>query len=142
MTREQSDGRVVPEGQRKLAPTSRTSAGWGGKATTVKQQERQLQLPFGTAEKMPAIVGVANGAAAMGAPMTAASVGPKPRGKEERDVPTMMKEIAASLDVALQRVVANKGAPGPDRQRVEEVWKHRVTILKELKAILLDGSYR
>src|SRR5512133_2184799 len=40
MTREQSDGRVVPEGQRKLTRTRGTSSRWGGKATTVKQQER------------------------------------------------------------------------------------------------------
>lgn len=86
----------------------------GGKATTVKQQERQLQLPFGTAEKTPATVGVLVGATAMDEPTVVALAGPKPNGKEEKVVLTM-KEIAASLDGALQRVVANKGAPGPDR---------------------------
>lgn len=142
MTREQSDGRVVPEGQRKLSPTSGTSSRWGGKGTTVKQQERQLQLPFGTAEERPATAGITVDAAVMGAPMSEAVAEPKPNGKEKKVVPTMMKEIAASLDVALRRVVANKGAPGPDRQSVEEVWKHRAAILKELEANLLDGSYR
>ena len=92
MTREQSDGRVEPEGQRKLTPTRGTSSRWGGKATTVKQQERQLQLPFGTAEEMPAITGITVDAAVMGAPMSAAFAEPKPRGKEEQVVPTMMKE--------------------------------------------------
>jgi len=53
-----------------------------------------------------------------------------------------MEEVAWCLDEALARVVANKGAPGPDRQSVEMVRKHWSTIAPGLRQALLDGSYR
>jgi len=143
MTRQKSDGRVVPEGRRKLVPTSGVERRWGGKATTVKQQERQLVLPLGTAEKTTAQAEVPNGAAAESELSAATYAGPKPRSKEKTVAPTtMMEEVAASLDVAFQAVAANKGAPGPDRQSIEQVKKHLKVVLPALSASLLDGSYR
>ncbi|SRR6266498_4547325 len=46
--REESDGRVVPEGRRKAVPTAETPR--GGKATTVSEMVGQLRLYFETAE--------------------------------------------------------------------------------------------
>lgn len=46
--REEPDGRVVPQGQRK--PVQTAEVGWGGKATTVDQQAGQLGLFFETAD--------------------------------------------------------------------------------------------
>jgi group II intron reverse transcriptase/maturase len=54
----------------------------------------------------------------------------------------MMEEVAASLDVAFKAVAANKGAPGPDRQSIEQVKKHLKVVLPALRTSLLDGSYR
>ena len=143
MTRQKSDGRVVPEGRRKPVPTSGVERRWGGKATTVKQQERQLVLPLGTAEKTTAQAEVPNGATAGSELSAAAYAGPKPRSKERTVAPTtMMEEVAASLDVAFQAVAANKGAPGPDRQSIEQVKKYLKVVLPALSASLLDGSYR
>lgn len=46
------------------------------------------------------------------------------------------------LTAALDRVARNKGAPGPDRQSVQEVVAHRARILPALSASLLNGSYQ
>lgn len=142
MTRQKSDDRDVPDGRRKSVGTREVEQCGGGKAVTIKQQERQLSLPFGTAEKRPAQTGLPIGATAGSGLSAGACVGPKPRSKGEKIAPTtMMEEVAATLDAALQKVAANKGAPGPDRQSLEEVCKHDREILPKLRAALLDGSY-
>jgi len=55
---------------------------------------------------------------------------------------TMMKEVAARLRFAFERVAANKGAPGPDRQAIEEVREHLDVILAKLQPELLSGTYQ
>lgn len=143
MTRQKSDGRTVPDGRRKSVGTLGFERRGGGKAATVKQQERQLQLPLGTADKTKAQAGVPDGAAAGSELPAGACAGPKPRSKERTTAPTrMMEEVAASLEAAFQRVAANKGAPGPDRQSIAQVRAHLREVLPKLEAALLDGSYR
>jgi group II intron reverse transcriptase/maturase len=143
MTRQKSDGRTVPDDRRKSVGTRGVERRGGGKAATVKQQERQLQLLLGTAEKTTAQAGVPDGAAAGSGLLAAAYAGPKPRDKEGTTAPTtMMEKVAASLEAAFERVEANKGAPGPDRQSTEEVRAHLGEVLPKLEAALLDGSYR
>jgi RNA-directed DNA polymerase len=55
-----------------------------------------------------------------------------------------MEEIAREEDLmeALEKVASNDGAPGPDRQRIDEVRKHLGTILPALSHGLLEGTYR
>ena len=55
-----------------------------------------------------------------------------------------MEEIAReeNLIEAFEKVASNDGAPGPDRQRIEEVRKHLGTILPALSHGLLEGTYR
>src|SRR5882672_11113501 len=55
-----------------------------------------------------------------------------------------MEELAdeTNLKTALRKVAANRGAPGPDRQTIVEVRKHRDECLAALRLSLLDGSYR
>jgi group II intron reverse transcriptase/maturase len=70
---------------------------------------------------------------------------PKSRNKEATALPAMTIEEVASeqnLRKAFKRVVSNKGAPGPDRQGIEEVRKHLDDVLRLLHLSLLDGSYR
>jgi retron-type reverse transcriptase len=143
MTRQKSDDCIVPDGRRKSVGTHGVERRGGGKAVTVKQQERQLQLPLGTAEKTKAQARVADdGAAGSGLPAASLAVS-KPRSKEKTTAPTtMMEEVAASLEAAFQRVAANKGAPGPDRQSIAELRKQLGKVLPKLRAALLDGSYR
>jgi RNA-directed DNA polymerase len=55
-----------------------------------------------------------------------------------------MEEVASqdNLRRAFERVASNKGAPGPDRQSVDEVREHLDAVLPELHRELLDGSHR
>lgn len=52
-----------------------------------------------------------------------------------------MEDIANGLEQAFSKVAANKGAPGPDRQSIEEVREHLAELLPTLKTALLDGTY-
>jgi group II intron reverse transcriptase/maturase len=69
-------------------------------------------------------------------------------GDAKRTIPaatTMtMEEVAEAenLLLAFARVRANDGAPGPDRQTIEEVAEHLETILPALSRTLLDETYR
>jgi retron-type reverse transcriptase len=102
-------------------------------------------LPLGTAAKTPASAGVADGETVEGGPSSVARAAPKPRSKEKkaaRATMSTMTEVALSLENALRRVVSNKGAPGPDRQSIEEVWKYRKEVLSVLAESLLNGRYR
>jgi group II intron reverse transcriptase/maturase len=55
-----------------------------------------------------------------------------------------MEEVAAvgNLMAAFERVKANDGAPGPDRQIISEVEEHLGKILPTLSRTLLDETYR
>jgi group II intron reverse transcriptase/maturase len=53
-----------------------------------------------------------------------------------------MEEVVERLEEAFLKVAANRGAPGPDRQSIEQVREHLAEILLELRAGLLEGSYR
>ena len=137
--REESDDRVVPEGDRKVAPTAEAER--GGKAITVKEQARQLHLLLETAETpRGAVDGVEEGQ-----PSSEPIAEPKSRNKRRQPSPAMMtmEEVAShgNLKRAFEQVSANKGAPGPDRQDVEFVRQRIGRILPELSRSLMDGSY-
>ena len=136
--REESDGRVVPQDRRKAAPTAATR---GGKATTASQQAGQLELFRATADNPQG----ADGGAATGQLVPAPRAAPKARTTKRLALPAMTMEEVASRDNlrrAFERVASNDGAPGPDRQSVEEMRKHLDAVLPELHRELLDGSYR
>jgi retron-type reverse transcriptase len=77
-----------------------------------------------------------------GVPRSATRAAPKPKFKEGKVGRATMEEVVERLNVAFEKVAANKGAPGPDRQTVAQVREHLATILPMLGASLLDGSYR
>ena len=54
----------------------------------------------------------------------------------------MMEQVCRQLRVAFQHVAANRGAPGPDRQSIEQVRAHLEELLPVLEAALLTESYR
>ncbi|WP_437647676.1 group II intron reverse transcriptase/maturase [Sorangium sp. So ce362] len=55
-----------------------------------------------------------------------------------------MEEVASedNLMRAFEKVAQNDGAPGPDRQSVDEVRAHLDVVLPALRRELLEGSYR
>jgi RNA-directed DNA polymerase len=67
---------------------------------------------------------------------------PKAIVTEEKAPPAVMEEVVERLDSAMMKVVANKGAPGPDGVTVGLLREQWPTIARKLRAELLDGSYR
>ncbi len=136
--REGSDGRTVPEGRRKAVPIVTTR---GGKATTASESEGQLTLLCETADSPKGD----DGGAEAGQPVPATIAVPKSRSTTSTTLPAMtMEEVAneGNLRVAFWKVASNKGAPGPDRQSIQEVKVHLEEILPALRQALLDESYR
>lgn len=138
--REESDGRVVPEGRRKAVPTADVPR--GGKATTASEQTGQQELFSETADSpRGAVPGSGRG---------------QPRRQNRHAVPQSenttrglppamtMEEVAneENLKRAFDRVAANDGAPGPDRRAVADVQRHLGSVLSTLSSTLLDESYR
>jgi RNA-directed DNA polymerase len=140
--REQSDGRAVPKGRRKAVSTADERAPpRGGKATTASQQAGQLGLFRETADSPQG----ADGETDAGQPAPVPRAVPKSRATKGQVLPAMtMEEVAneENLMEAFRQVASNKGAPGPDRQSVDEVREHLDVVLHTLNRELLDGSYR
>jgi group II intron reverse transcriptase/maturase len=106
----------------------------------VEQQMRQLGLLLGTAEE--AASAAADGSVARVLPLATTRAAPKPRSSEKRVASATMEEVCERLPAACEHVAANQGAPGPDRQRIEQVRVYLPELLPELRAALLDGSYQ
>ena len=138
--REESDGRVVPEGRRKAVPTAR--GGRGGKATTASEQAGQRDLFPETADSpQGAVPGTETG---QPAPSVRHAV-PKSRNTLEVPLPAMTMEAVTNngnLICAFEEVAQNRGAPGPDGRGIDEVRKHVGELLPALRRALLDGTYR
>lgn len=135
---EESDDLVVPEGRRKTVPTAQHAQ--GGKVVTASEATGQLGLFRETAESPKGAEG--KGA---GGPASEPRTVPKSRTKKGTVPPAMTMESVAeenNLRRAFKQVASNKGAPGPDRQNVDEVREHLVDVMSALHEALLDGSYR
>jgi group II intron reverse transcriptase/maturase len=52
-----------------------------------------------------------------------------------------MESIIMRLELAFDAVAANRGAPGPDRQSIEQVREHLQELLWTLSRSLREGSY-
>ncbi len=141
MARQKSEDRTVPEGRRKAVPTRRIERTAGGKAVPVDERTGQLGLFTGTAEDQAAQVVRADGEAGRGAPLPAASAVPKPVNKEQKVPSATMEEVTERLSEAFQNVAANRGAPGPDGQSIDQVREHLDELLPELSSMLLAGTY-
>ena len=142
MTQQKSDGRTVPNARRKPRRTREVDTRAGGTSSTVDEREWQLGLRFGTAD-VPAAqaVGVDDRAdARRRAPARHAM--PKPKRTKGMATQATMEEVVSRLREAFANVAANKGAPGPDRQTIEEVSRHLDEVLTRLARTLNDGSYR
>jgi RNA-directed DNA polymerase len=139
---EESDDLVVPEERRKAFQSAVLQR--GGKGVTANKEVAQLELFRETADSPR---GNADAPAA-GAPAAGRRAEPKSRAKRNvSSLATMkrtMEEIADrnNLRRAFKHVASNRGAPGPDRQGVDEVREHLDNVLQALTKSLLEGSYR
>jgi RNA-directed DNA polymerase len=137
MTQQKRDRRTKAQGHRKGAKTQRIENGGGASAVTVNEQALQQQLSFGTAEHLQRSVGEA----ATDLSVAATRAVPKPKHKELRATSATMDEVCKRLTYALDNVASNKGAPGPDRQSIEQVHKHWLEAEPKLRTALLEGTY-
>ena len=141
MTPQKSENRVVPQGRRKPVPTRGVESPGGGKAVPVKGVDQQFRLAFATAEN-PRRGRGAEVAGKRDQSRARARKVPKAWAKQNQTGPARMEEVVERLDEAFANVAANKGAPGPDRQTVEQVLAHLPSVLAKLRRTLLDGSYQ
>jgi len=88
--------------------------------------------------------GADGGAESSGLP-SATNAGTKRADKKRKALPALvMEEIAdvGNLRMAFQEVAANKGAPGPDKQSIDEVRRYLWKLLPQLSRALVGGEYR
>lgn len=138
MGSQESDGLVVPQDRRKPVPTAFVQ---GGKEATDSKAMAQLDLFRETADSP------SGGASKRGADRSSSSWYALLTSRTtKRPAPSAMtmEEIAdeMNLRMAFVEVASNKGAPGPDRQNIDEVRECLDKLLPALAAALLDGSYR
>jgi RNA-directed DNA polymerase len=119
MTRQKSDRRVVPQARRKPGRTRADETAGGGKAASVDHREQQLELRFETAEWHES-----------------------ERKDEPMPATATMEKVCELLETAFEKVEANRGAAGPDRQSIRTVREHLPEVLLRLRPALLDGTYR
>ncbi len=141
-TRQKSENRETPQGHRKVVPTRSDEPPGGGKAVPVNQQAEQLSLFFGSAECPKSQDKGANTGKTRHHRRDDPSAVPQPKDKGEQARLATLEMVTGFLELAFEKVAANKGAPGPDRQTISQVREHQGVIIPELWRALLDGSYR
>ena len=138
MAQQKSEDRVLLEGGVMPAEPAGSSPGGQGKAVPVEQTALQLELPIATAENPRGSAREAtpdrSGARRAGVPKAIVNA--------EKAMSATMEEVAKRLTTALLKVAANKGAPGPDGQTIDELREQWPVVLPKLQAALLEGSYR
>lgn len=142
MTQQKSEDRIVPEGPRKRSPTREDEQLGGGKAVSVNQQAQQLLLNFATAENFAEPSAKVARGEAVDRFTVVPIAAPKAKSKGGRAVSATLEEVVKRLREAFECVASNKGAPGPDRQSINEVRKHLGEILEGLAADLISGHYQ
>ena len=137
MAQQKSEDRVVPDGG--VMPVQPNDDVEGqGKAVPVEQTAEQLRLAVATAED-PAgsareVVRDRSRAGRAGVPKAIVTGKTSPL--------AVMEEVVERLDQAMLKVVANRGAPGPDGLTVGVLRERWPTIAPKLRAGLLAGRYR
>ena len=142
MARQKSDDCIKPQGHRKVESTRRNERRGGGKAVTVNEWTRQLELHFGTAEVLAGQTVKVDGGADTSRLVPATRATPKPKYTKRKATSATMEEVTQRLGEAFQKVAANDGAPGPDRQSIEEVREHLDEMLPKLSTSLLSRTYK
>ena len=142
MTRQESEGCTVPEAPGNRGETQAARRAGGGKAAPVEEEGRQQRLNFATAGNPRAVGRGAEGRRERDRSRSSVQKAPKAKGKLTKVGPARMEEVVERLEEAFRNVAANEGAPGPDRQGIEQVREHLLEILLALRAELLEGSYR
>ncbi len=135
MARQKSEDSIVSEGRRKASPTERAR---GEKGVPVNQEMGQLGLPLVTAASPRGSVRRRDGDRSSSTPPTTV---PKTSVKTSKTPSATLESVIEHLDEAFDRVERNKGAPGPDGRRVQDVREDWTRIRRSLAHSLRSGSY-
>lgn len=141
MARQKSDDRIVPQSRRKAESTRRHEHREGGKAVTVNERTRQLELNFGTAEVLAGQTVKVDGVADTHLSVPATRAKPKPKSTKRQTSSATMEGVTQRLREAFQKVAANDGAPGPDGQNIEEMREQLEETLPKLSKALMNETY-
>lgn len=141
MTRQNNEDSAVSEGGRKTAQTHRALARGGEKGVPVEQQTDQLCLFAETAENGGVKATPASTKRSRAQHGSATLEAPQSANNHRHETSATMEGVVSHLREAFQKVKANRGAPGPDGQSVQEVQAHLDDILPELGRQLLNGTY-
>jgi len=99
-------------------------------------------MHFGPAENSRAQASEADDEAEDRPRSSATLAAPKPKVSEKNASSATMETVAMRLRKAFESVASNKGAPGPDRQSVDEVRAPLDEVMVELETSLMKGSYK
>lgn len=140
MTRQINENRAVSQGRGNTPPTHGDESPGGEKSVPVNQRMKQLEMDLGSAEyrcqERP------DGARARNAYKAQALAGTLPKDNPKAISSATMEVVVSLLRVAFDNVAANKGAPGPDDQTIEQMRRHLTKVLERLSLDLLEGTYR
>lgn len=136
MTRQKSEDSIVPKGRRKSASTELAR---GGKGVPVNEEMGQLGLTFATAANPQGTTGREGGDRS---PSRPPRVAPKAHVKTLKTPSATMESVIEHLGEALDHVVRNKGAAGPNGRSVEVVRKDWPRTRRALVKSLRAGGYR
>ena len=141
MAQQKSEDRIAPQGRRKSSVTRGLERSGGGRAVSVKEADQQLLLAFATAESPRKRRGAES---ARNTDRSVAKAHKVPKAKVYRQPagPATMEEVIEQLDAALDKVAANHGAPGPNRQTIAQVQQHWPKVRRKLTTALLKGIYQ
>ena len=112
----------------------------GGKGAAVKEEGKQLVLAFATAEELPR--GGDQGRRRRDRSRRKTPSVPKVEVKARHACPASLERVIGRLEEAFEKVAANRGAPGPDRQTIGEVRKQLPELLGRLRVELRRGRYQ
>jgi len=138
MTQQKSENRIVPEARGNSGQIQGVESPGGGKAIPVKSMVRQLTLPFATAENPKGPVTKKG----KGQPNPRNVVEPKANVNCRKSQPATLNGVISQLTSALQQVVSNDGAPGPDGQTTSQLNNQWAKVLPKLSSALSKGRYR
>ena len=101
----------------------------------------QLEFDFTATEKTPN-EGDAESTGCVGVPTREMHKVVKVESSRQKAYPARMEEVADGLQMAFQKVAANKGAPGPDGLTIQQVESTLQTVIPALRVALLEDSYQ
>ena len=136
MAQQKSENPIVPKGLRKLPQTEQVAR--GGKGVPVNQEMRQLGLPFATAANLKRARRRDDEDRSSSAPRRV----PKANIKSSMTSSATMESVIKHLDKALDHVVRNKGAPGPNGRSVGTVREDWCRTRRKLACALRAENYQ